>query len=342
MTDRTVLVTGATGYIAKHVVRRFLDAGDTVVGSVRRPDGTAELAAAVRPHLADPSLVDTHLRTVLLDLDRDEGWDEAMSDIDVLVHTASPVPGVEPRDPDEVIRPAVEGTERALRAAARNGVGRAVCTSSIFAIIYTPLPGGRHVHDERDWSVPDPRATNAYVRSKTLAERRAWELADELGLELTTINPGVVLGAPLDDHVGATVGIIRRLLTGRDPALPRIAWPIAHVEDAALAHLRATETDAAAGERFIVAGRALSWAEIGAVLREAHPERHVATRAAPNLVVRALALVDRSLATIVYDLGNTYTVDASKAAAVLGVTAAGREEDAIRETADHLIIAGLV
>lgn len=338
----TVLVTGSTGFIAKHVVRRLLDAGHTVVGSTRRPDGAAEVADAVRPHLDHPDRADTHLRSVLLDLDRDEGWDEALSDVDVLVHTASPFPLSQPKDPDELIRPAVAGTERALRAAARNDVRRVVLTSSVVAVEYTDLPPGRATYDERDWTDPDPDTTSVYTRSKTLAERRAWELADELGLDLTTINPGFVQGAPLDDRVGTSMRTVQRLLQGKDPALPKVAFSIVHVDDVARAHVRAVEIDEAVGQRFVVAGRERTFAETARLLKDAYPDRRITTREAPNLVVRALALVDSSIATIRHDLGRSRPFDASRSADVLGVDPVGREDEALLEAAAHLVDNGLV
>ena len=249
-----VLVTGASGFIAKHVVRELLDAGYRVRGSVRSAARRQEVADAVRPNLADPADLDNRLTCV--DLERDEGWDEAMEGVDVLMHTASPLPFEQPDNEEEIIRPAVDGTLRALKAAHRTGVKRVIMTSSSAAIANGELEPGREAHDERDWTdLSDPRAT-PYVKSKTLAERAAWDYVEKNAPEigLTTINPVFVLGPPLDGTLGTSMKVVQRLLRAKDPMLPNFGFATVDVRDIAAMHVKALARPETVGRRLIVNG----------------------------------------------------------------------------------------
>lgn len=252
----------------------------------------------------------------------DEGWPEAMAGADAVLHTASPFLMAEPRDADEVVRPAVEGTLRALRAARDAGVGRIVLTSSVAAVMHRDLPPGRTVFDETDRTGPDHPTATPCFRSRALAERAAWEFADHEapGLRLTALNPGLVFGPPLDGSYGTSLRILERLLAAKDPALPQIAFPVADVRDVAEAHLRALTTDAAAGQRFLIAAGTLWFHEMAEALRDATPGRRIVTRRAPNAVMRLLSLFDPSIRPIVPVLGREHLVSNARAREVLGLT----------------------
>lgn len=316
--NATAVVTGASGFIAKHVVVQLLKAGYRVRGTVRSKARAEEVRAVAAAHA--PSSQD-QLEFAILDLDRDEGWQDALRGADALVHTASPFPLVQPKDELEVIRPAVEGTLRALRAARTHGVNRVVMTSSCLAIMY-PAEQNNRVCDERDWTdVADKRAT-PYAKSKTLAERAAWDFVAREGerLQLTTINPAFVLGRPLDNNFGTSLKVIQRLLRSKDPMLPNFGFPTVDVEDVALMHVRALERPASIGQRYIGGDEFLWFPQMAQILKDAFPARRIVTTKAPDFVIRLLGLFDAEIATIVNSLGKRDEISADKARRELGIT----------------------
>ncbi|WP_088343323.1 MULTISPECIES: aldehyde reductase [Rhodomicrobium] len=338
-----VLVTGASGFIAKHIVSRLLEAGYRVRGTVRSAAKGEEVLRAVRPALSQPGDLCARLSLAEADLTRSEGWDEAMEGIDMLVHTASPYPRKEPCHQGDVVAPALQGTLRVLGAAHRAGIRRAVMTSAAVAVTGKDLQPPRTVYDERDWSDPSQSCVPAYVRAKTLAERAAWcftELEGQ-GLELTTICPGFVVGAPLDHHLSTSLKIVGRILRGKDRILPQAGVSLVDVRDIAAMHVRALEVPEAAGQRFIGGDRFFRFTDIARILKQAHPERRIMTHAAPNAVVKLLAAFDRSLRGHVPGLGRQDQLSCDRARTVLGMQFAD-PRDALRATAAYLLRHGLV
>ena len=333
---QTVLLTGASGYIAKHIVVQLLNAGYAVRGSLRNLNRADEVRAAVLPHLTGPP--GDRLTFVALDLEQDAGWAAALSGVDALIHTASPFPLAQPKNADDLIRPAVQGALRALRAVRDAGVVRVVMTSSSVAIMGGPLPGGKAAFDENDWTNPDAPGTAPYSQSKTLAERAAWDFVKTQApqMQLTTINPGLVIGAPLDPHFGSSVSVIERLLNAKDPMLPNFGFPMVDVRDVALAHVRALSSPASVGQRYITAERFMWFGDVAQTLKTAFPGRKIVTRRAPDFVVRILALFDKAVASIVPILGKRQEVSAAKAKADLGLTFRDARTSVI-ETAQFLI-----
>lgn len=339
---QTVFVTGASGFIAKHIVRQLLSEGHHVVGTLRSPTREAEVRAAVRPSADGPDAA-TRLRFAALDLLRDEGWAEAMDGCGAVVHCASPYPFAEPRREAEVIAPAVDGTLRVLRAVKAAGLRRVVLTSSTFAVTKTPLPAGRDRYTEADWSDVDGPFVNAYAKSKTLAERAAWRFVQDEGatIGLTAINPGLVLGPPLDRHFGASVTILSMILRGKFPLLPRYGGPMVDVRDVARMHVRALERPATAGQRYLAAGGSHWVREMAEILKGEYPDRRIAVREGPNWLMRVLARLDRSLRSLKPDLGRFERVSTAAAARDLDMTFTPATE-AIRATARFLIAEGLL
>jgi dihydroflavonol-4-reductase len=317
MASQTILVTGASGFIAKHIVAQLLEQGHAVRASVRSRERADEVAAAAGS--AAPGTAG-RLSFVELDLGQDRGWAEALAGVDALIHTASPFPLVQPKDPDALIRPAVDGTLRALRSATSAGVRRVVMTSSVVAVTRTTLPAGRDRYDERDWSDLDG-PISAYGRSKTLAERAAWDFVagEGRGLELTAINPGFVLGPPRDDRFGTSLRVVQRMLSGKDPAVPRVGYAVADVRDIAAMHVRALDRPEAIGKRILGASEFLWFADMAKALKEAFPQKKIATRVAPDLLMRIIGLFDASVATILPELGQRAEVDNRRAREILGM-----------------------
>ena len=307
----TVLVTGASGFIAKHIVRELLEHDYTVKATVRSDSGRAQLVAL---------FPDAAIDFVRLDLLKDDGWDDAMTGVDVLMHTASPFPEGEPKDAQELIRPAVEGTLRALRAAQKAGVERVVLTSSCAAIYKdaSKPPMQRSTRD--NWTDPEGQATSAYEASKTLAEKAAWDfVAEHPEMKLTTINPGAVFGVPMDQHYGTSLAYVERLLKGTDPAYPNMSMPVVDVRDVARMHVAALEHDTA-GQRFPANAGALSMVEMAQALKAAYPDRKIATRQAPDLVVKVMALFVPLMRAVSSNLGRNMDVDGTDGPRELGFT----------------------
>ncbi|WP_327150924.1 SDR family oxidoreductase [Nocardia sp. NBC_01329] len=314
-----VLVTGATGFVAGHVIVELLDHGYAVRGTVRDLADTGK-----RAHLAEyATRVGGDLEFVAADLNADDGWSEAVSDCTQVLHVASPFPSAPPDNEGELIRTAVDGTLRVLRAAAdAPAVRRVVLTSSIAAIAHGHLDDG--IRTEADWTVVE--RSPAYQRSKTLAERAAWEFAESLptvrGLELVVVNPGMVLGPLLAPETSTSHEPVRRLLAGAVPGSPRVGWSVVDVRDLAVAHRLALETAGAAGNRYICAGEHVWMQDMARVLAAEYGPRgfRIATRALPSPLVRLVAVFDRGLRLTVPALGKIERVSAARAHRELGWT----------------------
>jgi dihydroflavonol-4-reductase len=302
-----ILLTGISGFIAKHVALKLLAAGYAVRGTLRRLDRTEEVRAALAPHLDAAALA--RLGFVACDLESDAGWEAAMEGVAAVVHTASPFPIAQPKDPQDLIRPAVQGTRRVLAAAVKAGVGRVVLTSSTVAV----MNRRDGVLDEGDWCDPEASGVSAYAQSKVLAERAAWEVAEKAGLDLTVINPGFVMGPPLDANFGSSVGVVARILRGRNPMLPALCFACVDVRDVAEMHLRAVLRSETAGKRYLAVAGAMDMPEMGRVLKAAYPARRIPTRAAPKALLRVLGLFDGQIRAILPEVGKGLAVSNARA-----------------------------
>lgn len=314
----TVLVTGGSGYIAGFCIAELICKGFRVRTTVRSLAREAE----VRQSLAKLIEVGDRLSFVAADLSADAGWAEAARGVDYVLHVASPLPAVNPKDDDELVRPARDGALRVIKAARDAGAKRVVMTSSIAAIVYgrgspkAPLT-------EADWSDETNRAdTSAYERSKTIAERAAWDFMKREGgsLQLVTVNPGAVLGPLLGKDFSASIAFVKKLIDGSMPGVPRIGLPIVDVRDVADLHVRAMLSPEAAGQRFICASE-FSWmSDMARILRERVPERasRVPKRTLPNWLVRIAALFDPTVRDRLFELGKERRVSAEKAKRMLG------------------------
>jgi dihydroflavonol-4-reductase len=288
-----VLLTGANGYIGRHILLELLNQGYQVRASVRSLQKSGEIVDALRNHVKDLNTLDSNLSFVELSLDSDAGWNEAMAGVDVLIHSASPFPLVIPANEDELIRPAVDGTLRALRAAKNVGVNRVILTSSNAAVFGRDLPKGAKEFDETMWTdVNHPIGRAAYRRSKTLAERAAWDFVknEAPGIALTTINPSLVIGAPLDTNFGSSMAIIDQLIKGTKRMLPDLRVGIVDVKDVARMHVDAIKIDATKGERIIASTGTRSLVEIAKIIKTNNPNIKVITKRAPTWLLKLRAI----------------------------------------------------
>jgi dihydroflavonol-4-reductase len=340
----TVLLTGASGYIGKHIALQLLNQGYTVRASVRTLSKSGEVRDAVAPHLLDSRDLDSRLNFVVLDLEKDAGWDVALDGIDVLLHTASPFPLASPKDENDLIRPAVEGTLRALKAAKNSSVKRVILTSSVAAIYGSDLPAGVDAYDETMWTdVTHPVGRVAYTKSKTLAEKAAWDFVKKEAPEiaLTTINPVLVLGAPLDKNFGSSIRLVERVLVGKDPMLPDLKFAIVDVRDVAKMHVDAIKNDATKGERILATSETRSFIEIAKLLKSTYPQSNVKTGKAPTFLLRVLSMFDSSIKGILPQIGKPMNVSGAKATKLLGIRFIPADVT-IKESAEYLIKNGII
>jgi len=334
-----VLVTGASGFIASHCIIQLLKKGYVVRGTVRSLDRSASVREVIGKHVN----VD-NLAFVECDLSIDAGWDAAMQDCTFVLHVASPIPRSAPKDQNELIEPATQGALRALKAADLAGVKRFVMTASTASIAYGYGNTGK-VFTEEDWSDPDGADNSAYTRSKTIAEKAAWNYVEssKTVMEFCTINPGAVLGPILESDYGTSAEIVLKLLTGDFPGIPALGYPLIDVRDVADLHIRAMESESSKNERFLCANEFMWMGEVAEILRETHPEyaKKLPKTKLPNWAVRLASLFDPVTRSVVFELGIIRNVDSSKAKNLLGWQPRSNRE-AIVATADTLIALGLV
>ncbi|MCA6124068.1 aldehyde reductase [Bradyrhizobium sp. WSM 1704] len=338
----TVLVTGGSGFIGVHTILQLLAAGHAVRTTVRNPVRNADVIAMLREGGA---VAPESVGFVTADLTRDDGWREAAAGCDYVLHVASPLGAHMPADDNELIIPAREGTLRVLRAAREAGVRRVVLTSSFAAIGYGHPPRTTPF-DETVWSNLDSGDVQAYPKSKTLAERAAWDFVarEGGGLELAAVNPTAVFGPALGPDFSESLGIVKALLDGAMPAVPRIHFGLVDVRDVADLHLRAMTSPKAAGERFLaVSGEPMSILEIARVLRATlgGKARRVPRFQAPDWLMRIAARRNPMARAALPLLGKVRRSTSAKAQKLLGWRPRGNEE-MIVATAESLIRLGLV
>jgi dihydroflavonol-4-reductase len=330
-----VLVTGGSGYIGSWCVLALLANGHTVRTTVR--DLTKE--PAVRAMLrAGGAPEDAPLTVLRADLQQDAGWRDAVEGCDYVLHVASPTLNNLSSSDADMVEPARDGVRRVLRAARAAGVKRVVLTSA-FGAIGMGHPEKSRILTEEDWSDVDAGIA-PYQKSKTLAEKAAWEfVAEHGGVELAVVNPVGVFGPVLGSDYSPSLGLVQRMLAGDLPALPKFAMGYVDVRDVADLHLRAMTDPVAAGERFLaISGHSLWVREIAAILRDRLGERasKVPTRELPVWTARVLARVNPGLRVLRPQLGRNFDATAEKAQRMLGWSPRPIE-DTIVDTAESLL-----
>jgi nucleoside-diphosphate-sugar epimerase len=338
----TVLVSGGSGFIGSYIILELLAAGHQVRTTVRSLDRERDVRAALKAGGADAG---DRLSFFAANLEQDSGWAAAVAGCEHVMHVASPFPPGLPKHEDELIVPAREGTLRVLRAAREAGVRRVVVTSSFGAVGYGHAERARPF-DETDWTDVDGPYVQPYLKSKTLAERAAWDFIATRGgdLELAVVNPVAVFGPALSPDLSTSVVLVRSLMDGTIPAVPRVCFGVVDVRDVADLHLRAMTHPAARGERFLaVAGDFMWLPEVAGVLRARLGARaaRVPRWQMPDWLARLAALGIPAARVALPQLGIERNATSAKAMRVLGWRPRSREE-AIVATAESLIRLGLV
>ncbi len=312
--DAPVLVTGGSGFVAGHAIVELLQLGRRVRTTLRNTAKQGELRRRIARHV-NPG---NSLEVVQADLNTDDGWQDAVDGCEVVHHVASPLTAT--RNEAEVIEPAVGGVLRVLRAAREAGVRRVVYTSSCAAVYYGH-PGHVGPFTEEDWTDVDGEPMSAYVKSKALAERAAWDFVGSTpALEFTTVNPTGIFGPPLDGQPVSSLGLIQSLLDGNPPLVPNLWFGIVDVRDVVDLHLRAAASADAVGQRFIATGSApISMVDIARLLHTKlkGAGRKVPTRRAPDPVVRFVGRFNTQIHDLVPLLGQKREASSEKARRVL-------------------------
>jgi len=308
--NKKVLLTGISGYIGNQCAVELLKNGYFVLGSVRSLSKKEKVIEAIKKEI-DPT---DNLEFCVLDLLEDTGWDKAMEGCEFVLHVASPFINIEPKDESEYIKPAVEGTMRALKAAKKAGVKRVVLTSSIVAML---KDADESINiNYNSWTNVSAKNVSAYARSKTLAEKSAWDFIknqnDEKIMELSVINPGPVFGPTISGNMqGASMGMIKKMIIGKIPMLPKFSISMSDVRDVAKIHVMALENINANGKRFIVTTeKPYSFKELAQILKS-NGYNKVSTKLAPNFLLKFISNFDREIRSMRAFIGKTYNGDVS-------------------------------
>ncbi|MEL0624318.1 aldehyde reductase [Marinomonas arenicola] len=309
MTKKIVLLTGISGFIGLHIAKELLNKGFHVRGSLRNLKKAENIKNTLKKASSDVS----ELSFIELDLTSEKGWDCAAENCDYVMHVASPYAAAEPKHEDDMIKPAVDGSLRALRAAKKAGVKRVVLTSSTMTMMATMKSG---TFGPNDWADTHSKDIGTYAKSKTLAEQAAWQFMEQQdsAMELVTVHPGGVFGPTLDDDIaGQSMEMIDQMLRGKIPMLANVAIPMVDVRDVANAHIQAMTNTKVAGQRIIVShSEPTHLTEIARILKT-HGYKGPSTRIAPNLLLRFMALFDNEAKGMLGLLGMNVHADNSKA-----------------------------
>ena len=331
-----VLVTGATGYIGLHCIHQLLNQGYAVNGSVRSPERKDEIFEALKNHNTPTE----NLSIFTFDLNNDEGWDQGMDGCDYLLHVASPI-ALENHNEDFFVKPAVAGVKRAMKFAKKHNVKKVVLTSSVAAIFETIE--SKSYYDESDWSDPDSPAISHYAKSKTLAEKTAWEFVENENhpFELTVINPALVIGPSLSGDLGESNKAIVMVATGKMPVAVPLQFGYVDVRDVATAHILAMQNPASNGERFALAEKDLWYKDVAKVLKSNGFDK-APTFAVPVWLAKILANFSKELKITLPYLGRLRSVkNTSKAKDILGWNPRPAEESIV-EIAQQIQDMGLI
>ena len=340
MTNK-VLLTGISGWIAKHTAIELLNLGFEVLGTVRNKN----LIEQTKDTISKYAPIDK-LSFLELDLLKDHGWDVAAKECKYIMHIASPFPMKVSNDREKLLPVAVDGTLRVLNSGIKNNVDQIIVTSSIVAMFRKPNRSNPYSFGENDWTDENwIEGVSDYFLSKTKAERAAWEFMESKGLKnkLTTINPGGVFGNALDKKGGTSIEYVRQFLKGKFPAAPKFAVLISDVKDVAKSHVACIGNKKVGGRRLIVGKEVKKLVELSQIMAEAMPEyeKKVPKKELPNFMVKLISYFDSSAKTMIPDLGITMQTDTTYTEELLGLKFKGAK-DCISENAKSVVKLGLV
>lgn len=336
-THQKVLVTGGTGFVAIHSILQLLNRGyqvRTTIRSITSKDKIYEM-------LKNGGIADfSKIEFVEADLTADKNWLEAMLGCDYVLHIASPIFLRLPKNEDEMIRPAVDGTLRVLKAAREAGVKRVVMTSNFGAVGYSHKDKNTIITEE-SWTNPDEKGLSTYNKSKVLAEKAAWDFIKNEGgtLELSVINPMGIFGPSLSPDLSSGFEMLKKILDGTMKAIPDINLGIVDVRDVAELHILAMENPEAKGQRFLaLAGGTMSLLEIVKLLKQKMPyvAEKASTKSLPTFIIRLTALFNDQAKAILPLVGIYRNASNEKARTVLGWKPRTNEE-AVMATVISLI-----
>ena len=313
----TVLVTGCTGFLGRHVTQELLSRGYKVRGTTRSPEEQHQSIRSDFDH-------NDALELCTLDLIVDAGWDKAMEGIDAVIHTASPFSAYEPKDEMELIGPAREGTMRVLNTAYEYGIRKFVITSSTAAISGATPTTKNYTFTEQDWTDLE-KDISAYTKSKTLAEQAARAFASSHeDVELTTVNPNVIFGPLHSGRSGTSLRIIESIVQSSYPGFPKISFAPVDVRDVAWMHAEALERSELNGERLMMATSAITMPNIARHLKTNGYK--VRTMALPNTIVKLMAIFIKEARLVTRGLGTTNHYDCSNTIEKTGWVSKSHEE----------------
>ena len=308
--NKKVLLTGISGYIGNHCAVELLKNGYSVKGSVRSLSKKEQVVNSIKKEV-DPK---DNLEFCELNLLSDDGWDEAVKGCDFVMHVASPFINIEPKDENEYIRPAVDGTMRALKAAKSAGIKRVVLTSSMVSMLGNADKSIKV--DSQSWTNVKGKNVSAYAKSKTLAEQAAWDFintqSDASKMELVVVNPGPVFGPSLSgDLSGASMSMFTQMVQGKMYMLPQASINMSDVRDIAKIHVLALENANANGKRFIVTTEEpYAFQEVAKILKSNGYDK-VSTKLAPNFLLKIMSYLDREAKSMRSFVGKTYNGNVS-------------------------------
>ena len=326
---KKILVTGATSYIGKHCIAELLKKKYEVKATLRDLKRADKIKSDLKEYLNE----EINIEFFETDLLKDDGWNSAIKDSDAIMHVAGPYPISFEGPEEDQIKPHEEGTLRVLRFAKSNGVDRVVMTSSI-AAVWMGTPGDKDL-DETKWTDESIKNIDPYIKSKTVAEKAAWDYASKnKSIRLTTILPPVVLGPGIGDHMHATSMKFFNIMAKREmPIAPPIKFGMVDVRDVAKMHVAAIEIDESIDKRFIISENTYWGKDFAQKLVDLGYK--APTFSPPALIVKFLANFDKNLRMVKPVIGVDFNIDSSSAKSTLGFKPRSFEKT-IEDTSDYI------